>query len=317
MKRLPLLLALALGSPALFAADAWLFQLQNPEPEKIAASGFKHCIIDYSRDGSADGSFTPTEIAELRSAGVETLCYFSIGEAEDYRYYWQKTWRNPKTRPSWLGRENPDWKGNFTVRYWDPRWREEILLPYLEKIVATGYDGVYLDIVDGFEYWGDPDTYDRNRETRLPTDPVDEADAATRMIDLVTWIAEQGRKLAGPGRQFLVFPQQGERLIDYDTDGRYLAATNGFGVESLWYNGLSARPESEMQPRLEDLRTVRDAGKRVIVTEYIDDGSGLAGKNAARIEDFLARAGKENFYPYVARKNQALDTINAIPGVQP
>lgn len=82
------------------------------------------------------------------------ICYLSIGEAEDYRYYWQSGWStNP---PSWLDKENPDWEGNYEVRYWDPEWQAIITgneSCYLKKIMDAGFDGVYLDIIDAFEYW--------------------------------------------------------------------------------------------------------------------------------------------------------------------
>ena len=82
------------------------------------------------------------------------LSYLSIGEAENYRYYWQKEWDiNP---PSWLEEENPDWSGNYKVRYWDKEWREIIFGnpdAYLDKILKAGFDGVYLDLVDSFEYF--------------------------------------------------------------------------------------------------------------------------------------------------------------------
>ncbi len=80
----------------------------------------------------------------------------SIGEAEDYRYYWKSTWNsNP---PSWVERENPDWEGNYKIRYWDPRWKAIISGnddSYLKKILDAGFDGVYLDIIDAFEYFED------------------------------------------------------------------------------------------------------------------------------------------------------------------
>ena len=82
------------------------------------------------------------------------LCYMSIGEAENYRYYWQTDWK--KNPPLWLDQENPLWKGNYKVRYWLPEWKSIIkgnADSYLDKILDAGFDGVYLDIVDGFEYF--------------------------------------------------------------------------------------------------------------------------------------------------------------------
>jgi cysteinyl-tRNA synthetase, unknown class len=82
------------------------------------------------------------------------ICYMSIGETENYRYYWQPSWSNDP--PSWLAEANPDWEGNFKVRYWDPDWQAIITgndSSYLQRILNAGFDGVYLDIIDAFEYW--------------------------------------------------------------------------------------------------------------------------------------------------------------------
>ncbi|MDA3812383.1 MAG: endo alpha-1,4 polygalactosaminidase [Spirochaetaceae bacterium] len=82
------------------------------------------------------------------------IAYMSIGEAEDYRFYWKNDWE--KNPPLWMDRENPHWKGNYKVRYWEPSWQELILGKedaYLDKILKTGFDGVYLDIIDAFDYF--------------------------------------------------------------------------------------------------------------------------------------------------------------------
>ncbi|CAN5544205.1 endo alpha-1,4 polygalactosaminidase [soil metagenome] len=296
-------------------AEAWLYQLQNPVPARIATAGFRHAIIDCSGDGSDARAFKKAEIDNLWKAGVVPVCYFSIGEAENYRFYWKKEWL--KKRPEWLGRENPDWKGNFEVRYWNTDWRDNVLRPYLEKITAAGFGGVYLDIVDGFEYWGDSDNYKRGRETRLASDPKDEAEAAARMVDLLEWIKATGTTLNKTGKPFLVIAQNGERLLTFDESERFLDAITGLGVESLWYDRKKRLPADNTNVRLALLQQARDAGKTVVVTDYVDDGKGFVGGNATRIRDFLARCEKEKFDHYAARVNQELNIINVIKGVQP
>ncbi len=84
------------------------------------------------------------------------VAYMSIGEAEDYRYYWNDKWYN--NPPSWLLDENPDWPGNYKVQYWDSNWQDIIYGnndSYLYKILNAGFDGVYLDLVDAYEYFED------------------------------------------------------------------------------------------------------------------------------------------------------------------
>jgi cysteinyl-tRNA synthetase len=105
-----------------------------------------------------DDAFTATEIEQLHhkaNGGRRMLvCYMSIGEAEDYRYYWNDSWSgNP---PSWMAAENPEWPGNYKVQYWNSDWQDIIYKKtgsYLDKIVTAGFDGVYLDIIDAFEYF--------------------------------------------------------------------------------------------------------------------------------------------------------------------
>ncbi|HMV08272.1 MAG TPA: endo alpha-1,4 polygalactosaminidase [Cyclobacteriaceae bacterium] len=97
---------------------------------------------------------------ELTAADVEALktkanggsrlviCYMSIGEAEDYRYYWSDLDKNL------VCRENPDWKGNFAVKYWEADWKSVIYgneQSYLKKILNAGFNGVYLDIIEAYE----------------------------------------------------------------------------------------------------------------------------------------------------------------------
>ena len=52
--------------------------------------------------------------------------------------------------------ENPNWAGNFKVKYWNTEWQNIIYgndNSYLKKILNAGFDGVYLDIIDAFEYY--------------------------------------------------------------------------------------------------------------------------------------------------------------------
>jgi len=58
--------------------------------------------------------------------------------------------------PSFLHSENPNWEGNFYVHYWDEEWQKIICGnddSYLKKILDAGFDGVYLDLIDAFEYF--------------------------------------------------------------------------------------------------------------------------------------------------------------------
>ncbi|MBN2040056.1 MAG: endo alpha-1,4 polygalactosaminidase [Spirochaetes bacterium] len=94
------------------------------------------------------------------------IAYMSIGEAETYRYYWHRDWG--KYPPSFLERENPEWEGNYKVKYWHEEWKEIMCgksdgtgfeKSYLKKIINTGFDGVYMDIIDAAYYFENIDKY--------------------------------------------------------------------------------------------------------------------------------------------------------------
>jgi len=102
--------------------------------------------------------FTEGEIGQLKykaNGGKRLIIsYMSIGEAENYRYYWQSGWKTGN--PSWLDDENREWAGNYKVRYWETEWQNIIFgndNSYLNKIINAGFDGVYLDIIDAFEFF--------------------------------------------------------------------------------------------------------------------------------------------------------------------
>jgi len=121
----------------------------------LAATSYDVFIIDAFYD---DEPLTAAEVSTLgtKANGGRRLviAYLSIGEAENYRYYWQPDWR-PGT-PSWLAEENPDFAGNYKVRYWEQGWQDVILRGpdgYLNRITGAGFDGVYLDLIDAFEYF--------------------------------------------------------------------------------------------------------------------------------------------------------------------
>ncbi|MFQ6033499.1 MAG: hypothetical protein ACE5KR_01400, partial [Candidatus Bipolaricaulia bacterium] len=80
------------GRASLQGLRSFLYQLQNADVEEIIRSGFKLVVMDYSKDGSDEERYSPEEIRQLRDHGITPLAYLSIGEAEDYRFYWQEAW---------------------------------------------------------------------------------------------------------------------------------------------------------------------------------------------------------------------------------
>lgn len=135
--------------------------LLNPEKfkdifqyfEYIKNTDFDLLIIEPSYEGIF---FTKDQIEQLKikkNGGKRlVISYFSIGEAEDYRAYWKTEWN--RKWPSWIVEENPDWKGNYVVKYWDNQWKN-IVKEYRKNLDNIGVDGYLLDTVDSYYYFQD------------------------------------------------------------------------------------------------------------------------------------------------------------------
>lgn len=261
------LLSLGAASPARAAwpPEGWVYWLQGINLDDIVDLAPDVAVIDYSSTGGASGEWSAAEIQALRDAGVTVLAYFSIGEAEDYRWYWQAGWTPGD--PEWLGPENPDWHGNYKVRFWMDGWRQILFgVPEgpdestLDRILDQGFDGMYLDIVDAYDYW--------SREN--PENP----NAPHLMVELLHDLAEYAQVTRGRP-DFLVIPQNGEWLPE-DAPGAdrpvYYAAVDGIGAEDAFYYG-EADENNPYNPRpgLEMLDTMVDSGKVVLSVEYLTD----------------------------------------------
>lgn len=140
---------LYLINPSAFSTkSAMLTAIQNTNYDLV--------IIDlFFNDGTMLTSADITSLKIKKDGGARlVIAYMSIGESEDYRYYWKPQWKtNP---PPWLAAQNPNWPGNYKVRYWYKEWQDIIYgndESYTKKILDAGFDGVYLDIIDAFEYF--------------------------------------------------------------------------------------------------------------------------------------------------------------------
>lgn len=149
--------AIAQAKNFLYLINPSQFATKEAMITAIKATNYDAVLIDAFFNEAILGT-SDVEQLKVKANGASriVICYMSIGEAENYRYYWKDEWdTNP---PSWMAEENPDWEGNFKVRYWDSEWKNIIYgnqTAYLDLILACGFDGVYLDIIDAFEYFED------------------------------------------------------------------------------------------------------------------------------------------------------------------
>ena len=236
----------------LSSIKSWGYWLQDINIQEIIDSPYDIIVMDYALDGTDDTAFTSGQIQQIKDSGKRVLAYFSIGEAEDYRFYWKDNYEEGS--PGFIGPENPNFLGNYKVRYWKKSWWKKALKPYLKRILAAGFDGVYLDIIDGYYFWGEVQGKGIKKSSR-------------RMIKLVRKIAKFSRKRNG--NDFIICPQNGVSILDDAKEKfktRYLDIIDCIGVEDLFYNFGTVE---DMQFRLSLFSEMDQAGKKIFSVEYI------------------------------------------------
>jgi len=234
--------------------------------EILKRSGRDLIVLDSAYSDGAGGRWQAAEIREIRGwkKGRRVVAYLSIGEAEKYRSYWRKEW-DPDgngvpelTAPSFLCRENPDWEGNYKVKYWDGRW-QQIIMSAVDEIADQGFDGLYLDIVDGFEFFEKVGAKYVDDRVNVDTGRTFRQD----MVRFVQTIARHARERGGEG--FLIIPQNGAQLL---AQPGYAETINAIAAEDLFTNGRQPRAADETEFTLGFLRKFQQTGKPVILVEY-------------------------------------------------
>lgn len=285
----------------------WAYQLQHADVAEIARSPFDLVVIDSTKDGDPDKPLKAAEVRRMKRTPQGgrrfVLAYLSVGEAEDYRFYWNEEWLETATpepapaphghaapsakadkadkpdrwlsakAPPWLGDENESWGGNFQVKYWDPGWQAILFgspTSYLERVLAQGFDGVYLDRVDAYY------EFVSERES-----------AGDDMAELVIRLAEHARRIKP---ECIVVPQNGEELL---LKPAYVAAIDGIAKEDLFFGSpTEGEPNNSQQiaNSLSWLEPATKAGRPVLTIEYLE-------KPEARAEA-AAAAREKGFVPY-------------------
>jgi cysteinyl-tRNA synthetase len=263
----------------LLSIESWGYQLQSLDEQGFQKLYYDLLVMDYAKSGTTGTEFKPAELEKIRkkpNGQTRTLLsYFSVGEAETYRYYWKPEWKDKK--PTWISHENKDWAGNYIVRFWHQEWKSIIYDAadsYLKRIIDGGFDGVYLDRVDVYA-----ELENENSNARAD------------MIAFVQALATKARGLK-PG--FLVVVQNAEELASSDA---FLAAIDGIAKEDLLYgidHKMTRNDAGTIKESVRHLKHARDRDKGVFVVEYLDKPDQLM-----RVMRELSRHD-ERFVPHFA-----------------
>lgn len=301
----------------LAAVRTFMYQIDQVERpgavDRLAATSYDLLVVEPTLTISDHAGFDAAGmVAKLHAAkpGRIVLAYLDVGEAEHYRAYWQKAWRPPtrqqKGDPDFILTTDPDgWSENYPVAYWDARW-QEITTAEVRRVMAAGFDGLYLDWIDGYE-----------DETVAAEAKRRHVDAARAMVD---WIAKIRATAREVNPRALVVGQNGVYLIDRDR--RYAEVIDGIGFEDTWFGGKANTPwgkpkggdianrykdESSTARRIEQYKKYLAAGKPVFTIDYC-----LKAENAKRVYEASRAAG---FVPLVTQV--ALSRVTETPPPPP
>lgn len=172
----------------------WLCVYTGVDAEEIIQTKFD--LVDIDPD-----EFTTEEILEIKESGKIVIAYISIGEAEEYRYYWDPN-------ASYLLEENPGWKENWYVDFSSKEWQGLIINDYIPLIKERGFDGLYLDTIETYQL-----------EDRYPNCSKE---------NMITFI--KNISLTHRSSNFYMIPQNGLEIANDIMD--YI---DGIGVEETYY----------------------------------------------------------------------------------
>lgn len=216
---------------------SWMYQIQELDEdgavEALSATGYDLLVIEPGNNFSEWAYETQWIVDQLREkpgGGARVLlAYIDIGQAEDYRDYWQDGWIAPKGsrrgNPDFLITIDPDgWSGNYPVAYWDAAWQSYWLGPdgIVAELARLGFDGIYLDWVEAYD-----DDMVRDAASQAGISPEGS------MIEFIESLGEAGRRI---DPEFLVVVQNAIYLIDA-APKRYINAIDALAVEDTWFHG--------------------------------------------------------------------------------
>jgi cysteinyl-tRNA synthetase len=198
--------------------------------EQLAASEYDMLVLDYVPSVTGDEDYPMADVINtLHGSDKLVLAYLSIGNAEEYRTYWQSDWEIGN--PEWIIAPDPGgWEGNYLVSYWNPGWQalwlgEGTFLKrggLLEDVLDAGFDGVYLDWVEAYSDDGVLAAADR--------DTVDAVD------EMITWVGQISKLVKQKCRDCVVVAQNAADLVE---DDRYVKYIDALAQEHIWFDGGS------------------------------------------------------------------------------
>ncbi|WP_456483550.1 endo alpha-1,4 polygalactosaminidase [Methanopyrus kandleri] len=87
--------------------------------------------------------WTKDELQKIKDAGIKPIAYLPVCVVAEYH---PNLYREAERR-NLLGADDPEWPGDYAVKFWEPTWRD-VLRSELTRLKDLGFEGVFLDVVD-------------------------------------------------------------------------------------------------------------------------------------------------------------------------
>jgi len=267
--------------------DDWFYQLQVSDYEVLANSKYDLLVID------GDPPFhdlNQNVVSRMKCGGDGEkflLSYLSVGQAENYRDYWQADW--DVGNPAWIAYADEFWIGDYFVRYWNSEW-QQIILNRVDAMVDRGFDGLYLDVIDAYEFF----------EPERPN-------AREDMRQLIETIAARARARSG-NPDFGIFVQNAEELVEL-VGPQWIEPLTGLGKEEPFFWAMDDMVDTDQRFWNDHyLSQWVAAGRLVLTVDYVVEQDNI---NEAYFE-----ARQRGYVPLTLRQSE-LDQFELVPGHEP
>jgi len=257
---------------------AFIDELQGASYSSLSSTSFQIGIVDPD-----DAQLTTSQISSLQASGKSLIAYLSIGEAENFRSYWNASWNtNP---PSFLMGQDPNWPGDYNVKYWDPAW-QSIVINEAVSMAKAGYNGIMLDVVDAYT---------------VPAVAAADGGIANARAAMESFVEEISAATKAVNPNFKIIQNNALDLLTTNPDDptsatntAYLSHIDGVVAESTFYNPDNTQTTWGAS-NVQYLEHAVAAGKTVLSIDYPTSASA----QQAYVKDALA----DGFVPYVADQN--------------
>lgn len=269
----------------------------------IASSRYDLVVLGEVTTSSTTSKLSePSIIAQLHAtsglsgAHKVVLAYLDIGEAENFRTYWEPTWTTGN--PSFILGPDPNGYANlFAVNYTDQRWQSIVFGSagaLVDQALADGFDGAFLDNVDAYSF---PNVQN-----------VDH----TAQADMMTFVAAISAYAKSRNPRFLIVVDGGAGLT---SDSRLMPAIDADAEEGLFFSasptqlGDITQDLGSRATTLTLLQSIQTAQKPVFSIDF--------ALNPLDVQLAYAGGAANRLIEYVTTRDLAALTTSPPPALSP